>query len=51
MYDITNLFWVDLPYYWRILYTLTDGDTNIEIIAFVLNIMDNKKYNKKFGYK
>jgi len=50
-YDITNLFWVELPYYWRMLYTLTDGDTNIEIIAFVLNIMDHKNYNKKFGYK
>lgn len=33
------------------LYTLTDGDTTIEIVAFVLDIIDHKKYNKKFGYK
>ncbi|MFA5887518.1 MAG: hypothetical protein WC852_02310 [Candidatus Nanoarchaeia archaeon] len=50
-YGITNLFRVELPNYWRMLYTLTDGDTTIEIVAFVLDIMDHKKYNKKFGYK
>ena len=36
---------------WRMLYTLTNGETEIEIIAFVLDIMDHDKYNKKFGYK
>lgn len=50
-YGITNLFRVELPNYWRMLYTLTDGDTTIEIVAFVLDIIDHKKYNKKFGYK
>ena len=50
-YGITNLFWVELPNFWRMLYTLTEGETTIEIIAFVLDIMDHKKYNKKFGYK
>jgi hypothetical protein len=50
-YGVTNLFRVELPNYWRILYTLTEGETKIEIIAFVLGIMSHKKYNKLFGYK
>jgi hypothetical protein len=49
-YGITNLFRVELPDFWRMLYTLTDGETEIEIIAFVLDIMDHPDYNKKFGY-
>lgn len=50
-YGITNLFWVKLPNYWRMLYTLTQGDTVIEIIAFVVDIVDHKEYDKIFGYK
>lgn len=50
-YEITNLFRVELPDYWRMLYTLTDGESKIEIIAFVLDIIDHGKYDKKFGYK
>ena len=37
-YGITNLFWVELPHYWRFLYSLTEGDSEIEIVAFVLDI-------------
>jgi len=33
------------------LYTLTDGGSEIEIIAFVLDIMDHPIYDKKFGYE
>jgi hypothetical protein len=50
-YGTTNLFRVELPNYWRMLYTLTDGETRIEIIAFILDLLDHKKYDKKFGYK
>jgi hypothetical protein len=50
-YNITNLFRVELPNYWRMLYTLTEGETRVEIISFILDIIDHKKYNKKFGYK
>lgn len=50
-YDVKNLFWVELPNFWRILYTLTNDDSEIEIIAFVLDIMDHKIYNKKLKYK
>ena len=50
-YNITNLFWVELPAYWRMLYTLTDGESEVEIIAFVLDIINHEEYDKKFGYK
>jgi len=49
-YGVTNLFRVELPNFWRMLYTLTNNG-EIEIIAFVLDIIDHNKYNKKFGYK
>ncbi len=32
-------------------YSLTDSETKIEIIAFVLDLIDHPAYNKKFGYK
>ncbi|MCC7570859.1 hypothetical protein KO465_05960 [Candidatus Micrarchaeota archaeon] len=50
-YGIKNLFRVELPNYWRMLYSLVDGENQIEIIAFVLDISDHDAYNKKFGYK
>ena len=50
-YGITNLFRVELPLFWRMLYTLTNNESEVEIIAFILDIIDHKKYNKKFGYK
>ena len=50
-YEATNLFRVELPNFWRMMYTLTDGESQIEIVAFVLDVLDHKDYNKKFGYK
>ena len=50
-FGITNLFRIELPNFWRMLYTLTEGETKVEIIAFVLDVIDHKEYNKKFGYK
>ncbi|MGV8141104.1 MAG: hypothetical protein ACP5NW_01530 [Candidatus Woesearchaeota archaeon] len=48
-YDIQNLYRIELPNFWRMLYTLRDN--KIEIIAFVLDILDHKKYNRKLKYK
>ncbi len=48
-YDADNLFIVDLLDYWRMIYTLESDE--IEIIAFVLDIIDHKKYDKKFGFR
>ena len=50
-YEAANMFRVELPNFWRMLYTLTDGESQIEIVAFVLDVIDHKEYNKKFGYK
>lgn len=50
-YGIKNLFRVELPNFWRMLYTLTDGESKMEIIAFVLDVIDHDKYNKMFGYR
>ena len=47
-YPVQNLWRVELSHFWRMLYTIR-GDT-IEIICFVLDILDHKKYNKIFGY-
>ena len=50
-YGITNLFRVELPNFWRMLYTLTNNDTKVQIIAFVLDIIDHPTYDKKFKYR
>ena len=50
-YGITNLFRVELSNFWRMLYTLTAGNSGIEIIVLVLDRINHKKYDKKFGYK
>jgi len=48
-YDADNLFIADLPDYWRMLYTLESDE--IEIVAFILDIIDHKEYDKKFGFR
>jgi len=50
-YKVQNLWRVELSQFWRMLYTLTEGESQIEIIAFVLDVLNHKDYNKKFGYK
>jgi len=47
-YSAKNLWRVELTNFWRMLYTIK-GD-QVEIICFILDIMDHKKYDKKFGY-
>ncbi len=49
LHDSTNLFHVELTNFWRMLYTVK-GD-QVEIICFILGIMDHDEYNKLFGYK
>lgn len=45
---INNLWRVELPGFWRLLYTIR-GD-KLEIVTFILEWMDHKRYNKLFGY-
>ena len=47
--EVDNLFRVELTHYWRMLYTLRTNE--IEIIAFILYIVNHQKYDKLFGYK
>ena len=46
---VTNLWKVNLTGYWRMLYTIT-GD-RVEIICYILEICDHRKYDKIFGYR
>ena len=48
-YNVQNLWRVELTGYWRMLYTIK-GD-QIEIICFILDILNHKQYDKKFGYR
>lgn len=47
--NVSNLFRVELTGRWRMLYTL-EGN-RIEIIAFVLCVLNHPAYDKLFGYK
>lgn len=48
-YGTDRLWKIDLVGYWRMIYTIT-GD-EVKIVAFVLEFMNHKKYDKLFGYK
>ena len=48
-YFVDNLWVADLTGYWRMLYTLKGGE--VEILCFILEIIDHKKYDKIFGYR
>jgi hypothetical protein len=50
-YGVNNLFRIELPLFWRMLYTFREEDNKIFVIAFIIEIIDHKKYNKRFGYK
>lgn len=48
-YAASNIFIVDLPFFWRMIYVLESN--KIEIVAFVLDIFTHEEYNKRFGFK
>ena len=48
-YNVDNMWVVDLTGYWRLIYTLQGG--SVEILCFILEIVDHKKYDKLFGYR
>ena len=48
-YPVDNLWVVDLTGYWRMLYTLKGSQ--VEILCFILEIVDHKRYDKIFGYR
>ena len=46
--DVDNLFRLELTHYWRMLYTIRTNE--VEIISFILYIVDHPTYDKIFGY-
>jgi len=50
-YGVKNLFRVELPVFWRMLYTNVRETGEIEIVAFIVDILDHPSYDKKFFYK
>ena len=47
-YDVNNLWKVNLSGAWRMIYTIRGNE--IEIISLILDILNHKRYEKKFGY-
>ena len=48
-YDVNNIWKVDLASAWRMIYTIRGSE--VEIIALILDLMNHRDYEKKFGYK
>ena len=48
-YSVENLWKLNLNGYWRMIYTVRG--TEIEVISILLEVIDHKSYDKKFGYK
>lgn len=46
--DLDNLWKLNVSSDWRMIYTVVG--TEIEVIAFVLDIIDHKQYDRIFGY-
>ena len=48
-YDVGNLWKVNLSGAWRMIYTIRGSE--VEIISLILDILDHRSYEKKFGYR
>jgi mRNA-degrading endonuclease YafQ of YafQ-DinJ toxin-antitoxin module len=48
-YGVENLWKLNLNGFWRMIYTVR-GD-EIEVISIILEVLNHKEYDKKFGYK
>lgn len=49
LYDVRNLWIIDLPLYWRLVYTV--NSTEVEVINLILDFYDHLGYDKVFHYK
>ena len=47
-YGVTNLLKYDLPNAWRLLYTIKEDE--VAIISIILEWLDHKEYERRFGY-
>ncbi|MFA5745859.1 MAG: type II toxin-antitoxin system RelE/ParE family toxin [Candidatus Pacearchaeota archaeon] len=49
-HGIKNLFKIRLTNYWRLLYTLSNNN-EINVLIFIVDIIDHDEYNDIFGFK
>jgi len=47
-YNVANLWKYDLPKGWRLIYTIKNEQ--VEIISVILEWLDHKEYERRFGY-
>ena len=48
-YGVENLWKINLSSFWRLIYTIRGSDT--EVTSILIEVLDHKKYDRKFGYK
>lgn len=48
-YGVKNLWKLNLSSFWRMIYTVRGNE--IEVISVILEVLDHKSYDRKFGYK
>lgn len=48
-YEAKNIRIADLPFFWRLIYTLDSTQEDLKI--FILDIFSHDDYNKRFGFK
>lgn len=48
-YDVDNVWRIELADRWRLIYTITGNQ--VEIITFIMDILNHRDYDKVFGYK
>jgi len=49
LYDAANLWKLNLSGAWRMIYTIHGEE--VEILALIIDILNHRDYEKKFGYR
>lgn len=49
LYDVNNLWKMNLAGYWRMVYTIKTDE--VEILSIILDVIDHNEYNRLFGYR
>jgi len=50
-YGLIALFRIELPSFWRMLYTVRDAEGKIVVTILIIDILDHPAYDRLFGYK
>ena len=49
-YGVQNLWKINLSSFWRLIYTIHGSETEV-VTSILIEVLDHKKYDRKFGYK